>query len=75
MGLEDLAKEYLRSANLLKQKILALKQMQREKSFEEQKLLEDRITLLNAEYYHLLNIASYLENYYDKSRESALLEV
>lgn len=75
MGLESLAKEYMNSAELLKKRVMKLKQMQKEKSFEEQKKIEDRIVLLNAEYYHLLKIASYLNHYYEKNENCDLLEV
>lgn len=65
MNLENLANEYLKSAEKIKQRIIELKQMQIKKNFKEQKKIEDRIVILNAEYYHLINIASYLMNYYN----------
>lgn len=66
MNLENLASEYLKSAEKIKQRISQLKQMQNNKNFKEQKKIEDRIVILNAEYYHLINISNYLINYYNK---------
>lgn len=66
MNFKLLAKEYLESAHRIKERIDQLKRLQKSKKFDEQKKLEDRIVILTAEYYHLINTASYLLQYYDK---------
>ncbi|WMJ24120.1 hypothetical protein RBG61_05500 [Paludicola sp. MB14-C6] len=75
MRLESLANEYMKSAELLKERVNGLKKLQKTKNFEEQQKIEDRIVLLDAEYYHLLNIAAYLNQYYEKSENCNQLEV
>lgn len=54
-----LAQEYRRSAERLHTRIEELKATKGEE-------LEERIILLQAEYYHLLRTAHYLEHYYDE---------
>jgi len=65
---KTLAKEYLNSAEKLKQRIDHLKRLVKTKEFDEQKKLEDRIVILTAEYYYLLKTAHQLTCYYDKDK-------
>ncbi len=69
MGIEKLANEYQLSATIIKERIELLKATQKTKKFDEQKTIEDRIIVLNAEYHHLLRTASYLDHYYDESKD------
>lgn len=75
MSINRIALEYLTTASLLKDRMDELKRLQKSKKFEEQKKIEDRIVLLNAEYCHLLHIAGYLGSYYDKAKPVEKSEV
>lgn len=75
MNMEVIASEYLNSALVIKSRINELRTMQKTKNFKNQKKIEDRIILLNAEYYYLVNSAAYLKNYYNKTNNASLLEV
>lgn len=57
----ELALEYRRSAEQIHTRIAELKAKAERRTDE----MEERIVLLQAEYYHLLRIAHYLEHYYD----------
>lgn len=70
MTLKEMGAEYLKSAKPLKERIDYLKAMKKTQSYEDQKLLEDRIVLLTAEYYHLIRTANYLSTYYDGRDEA-----
>lgn len=71
MKINQLSREYLESAKRIRERITLLKQLQKTKDFENQKKLEDRITLLSAEHAYLLKMAGYLEHYYDKENISS----
>lgn len=67
------AAEYLSSAYAIKNRAEELKELQKSQNIQgnhatqsEQKKLEERITVLNAEYSHMLHIANYLERYYEE---------
>lgn len=55
--MEQLAQEYARSAELLKQRIDELKHSGMDETY--------RVALLSAEYHHLMKVSNYLAHYYE----------
>ncbi|MGI5897318.1 MAG: hypothetical protein ACOX6U_10265 [Oscillospiraceae bacterium] len=71
MNLTQLANSYLQSAMQLKQRISELRQLQQQ--FPEHDY-QERITLLSMEYSQLLDIYTYLSNYYQPQKGGTLFE-
>lgn len=68
MNITSIASEYLNSAEAIKTRVDELKDILKSKKYTEQKKLEDRIVILNAEYSHLIRIANHLGTYYHKAK-------
>ncbi len=75
MSITTISAEYFNSASVLKARVDELRELQKSKNFKEQKKIEDRIVILNAEYHYLLHTAGYLERYYKKLPRVSKLEV
>lgn len=71
MGLTQCANSYLQSAMKLKQRILELRELQQQTSDH---LYDERIALLYSEYSHLLDVYTYLANYYVPNKGGRLFE-
>lgn len=66
MSYVALAEEYLQTANMLKQRIRTLKHQSSQSIGEELYVLEQRVTLLQSEYYDLLSNAAMISGYGDR---------
>lgn len=66
MTIEELAEEYKASADLLWERIYALKKAMKEADEEERRCLDGRIRPLWVMYGETRQTARYLENYYGK---------
>lgn len=63
-NVDELGKEYILSAERIKTKIDNLKELKGHTQIIEQRELEERIVLLEAQHSYLVSTAVYLENYY-----------
>lgn len=64
---KKLSQEYELSAQKIKERIDKLKDLSDQKNYDDEKRLNERIEILTAEYYHLIQTAGYLLKYYDKT--------
>lgn len=67
MTLQELSLDYLKSAQLLKDRIQYLKGAYHSVCLEEAKHMHERIVLLQSEYYDLVHTAAKLKEYGEKN--------
>lgn len=68
---KDMAKQYETTAVSLRLRIGELKSQRKLNPFDDNKRLEERIAVLDAEYHHLVYTAAYLRENYTKSIATA----